>query len=74
MACVYVYVIVLTFLGPEALGRDFRVEADKDMAAATDADAMRAVHGGPASSTDSHDAEKGGHVETQIGSEKNTFE
>ena len=34
MACVYVYVIALTFLGPEYLGRDFHVENDEDMAAA----------------------------------------
>lgn len=33
MACVYVYVIALTFFGPEALGRDFSVELDEDMAA-----------------------------------------
>jgi MFS transporter, SHS family, lactate transporter len=34
MACVYVYVIILTFLGPEYLGRDFHVENDEDMAIA----------------------------------------
>lgn len=34
MACVYVYVIALTFLGPEYLGRDFHAENDEDMAAA----------------------------------------
>jgi SHS family lactate transporter-like MFS transporter len=28
MACTYVYVICLTFLGPEKLGRSFRVEND----------------------------------------------
>ena len=35
MAAVYVYVIILTFLGPEALGRNFHVDADDDMTAAT---------------------------------------
>lgn len=34
MACVYVYVIIVTFLGPEYLGRDFHVENDEDMAIA----------------------------------------
>ena len=37
MACVFVYVIVLTFLGPEYLGRDFHVENDADMATAAGA-------------------------------------
>lgn len=32
MACVYVYVIILTLLGPENLGRKFGVEHDRDMA------------------------------------------
>lgn len=35
MGCVYAYVILLTFLGPEYLGRKFDVEADEDMAAVT---------------------------------------
>lgn len=37
MACVYVYVIVLAFLGPENLGRNFDVEHDDDLAEATHA-------------------------------------
>ena len=45
MACVYVYVILLTFLGPEYLGRDFHVENDDDMRAAANPDAI-AVRGG----------------------------
>ncbi len=32
MGCVYVYVIILTFLGPERLGRNFEVDHDSDMA------------------------------------------
>jgi len=35
MGCVYVCVTVLTFLGPEYLGRNFDVAADEDMAAVT---------------------------------------
>ena len=35
MAAVYIYVIILTFLGPEALGRNFHADADEDMTAAT---------------------------------------
>lgn len=35
MGCVYVYVIVLTVLGPEFRGRTFDVVADEDMAEAT---------------------------------------
>jgi hypothetical protein len=40
MGCVYAYTILLTFLGPEYLGRDFHVESDEDMAAAATPDAM----------------------------------
>ena len=69
MACVYVYVIALTFFGPEALGRDFGVEADEDMEAATDGKAMRqAHHGGGAHSPNSEgtDPEKGHHLEREV--------
>lgn len=38
MACVYVYVIILTFVGPEYKGRHFDVEHDSDMEAATHQD------------------------------------
>lgn len=41
MACVYVYVIVLAFLGPEKLGRSFDVEQDDDLAEATQGRAIR---------------------------------
>lgn len=34
MACVYVYVIVMTFLGPEYLGREFHVENNEHTAVA----------------------------------------
>lgn len=32
MACVFTYVIIVTFLGPENLGRQFDIEHDDDMA------------------------------------------
>ncbi|KXJ95145.1 sugar transporter [Microdochium bolleyi] len=35
MACVYVYVFIMTFLGPEYLARSFRAEDDADLAEAT---------------------------------------
>jgi MFS transporter, SHS family, lactate transporter len=35
MACVYVYLIVLTFIGPERRGRSMDVEYDRDMAEVT---------------------------------------
>jgi MFS transporter, SHS family, lactate transporter len=35
MACVYVYVVVLTFIGPERRGRSMDVEHDRDMAEVT---------------------------------------
>lgn len=31
MGCVFAYTILVTFLGPEKLGRDFDVEADEDV-------------------------------------------
>lgn len=43
MACVYVYVIILTILGPENLGRKFGVEHDSDLAEATGRDTVEAV-------------------------------
>ena len=43
MGCVYVYVILLTLVGPEYRGRNFDAAADQDMAEAAghDGDAMR---------------------------------
>ncbi|KAF2837141.1 carboxylic acid transporter protein-like protein [Patellaria atrata CBS 101060] len=35
MGCVYIYVIILTYIGPEYRGRAFDVKADKDLAEAT---------------------------------------
>jgi len=35
MGCVYAYVVLLTFVGPEYRGRNFDVAADEDMAAVT---------------------------------------
>ena len=58
MACVYVYVILLTFLGPEYLGRDFHVENDEDMRIAATEDAMQVLHGDKASNGSDHDVEK----------------
>ncbi|MCJ1339798.1 hypothetical protein MMC09_005090 [Bachmanniomyces sp. S44760] len=47
MGCVYAYVILLTFLGPERLGRNFEVEHDSDMAeVAGTTDLAALAHGG----------------------------
>ena len=43
MACVYVYVIILTLLGPENLGRRFDVEHDDVLSKAAGRDAVEAV-------------------------------
>lgn len=43
MACVYVYVIILTILGPENLGRGFDVQHDTDLAEAAGRDTVEAV-------------------------------
>ncbi|KAI9695958.1 MAG: hypothetical protein M1820_008370 [Bogoriella megaspora] len=46
MGCVYAYVIVLTFLGPEYRGRSMQVKDDSDMEEAAGRDAVdRALHG-----------------------------
>ena len=47
MACVYVYVIILTFLGPEYLGRDFHAENDEDLVAAAGSEAVHRNHHSP---------------------------
>jgi SHS family lactate transporter-like MFS transporter len=44
MGCVYAYVILLTFLGPEYLKRSFDVDNDEDMAEAAGADAIARLH------------------------------
>lgn len=57
MGCVYAYLLLLTFLGPEKRGRDFEVEHDSDMAEVTHQDLR---HQG-----DSSD-EKIGHRENEV--------
>lgn len=42
MGCVYAYVILLTFLGPERRGRSMEAHADRDLAEATDMDLTNA--------------------------------
>ena len=54
MACVYVYVIVLAFLGPEYLGRSFDVEHDDDLAEVT----ARTAGGGSAGKRAENDEER----------------
>ena len=48
MGCVYAYVILLTFIGPEYLGRSFEVRDDSDIAEAaghnTIESAMAKIH------------------------------
>lgn len=48
MGCVYAYVIILTFVGPEYLRRSFEVHHDSDIAEAAGHDtiesAMRKIH------------------------------
>lgn len=69
MGCVYAYVILLTFLGPENLGRDFHVENDEDMAAAASPEALAAAgnvgHKDHHSSDDGHISEKG-HADLSV--------
>lgn len=43
MACVYVYVIILTVLGPEKLGHDFGIEHDVDLADAAGSEPLEVV-------------------------------
>jgi SHS family lactate transporter-like MFS transporter len=61
MGCVYLYVIILTFVGPEFRGRNFDVASDEDMAEAAgqDRDAMaRKLHGENDVVRDDSDVEK----------------
>lgn len=72
MACVYVYVIFLTLLGPEKLGRKFDVEHDSDIAEAAGRDAVASVarhRNGAAVDRDSSEADehlKGGTTVRQM--------
>ena len=63
MACVYVYVIILTFLGPEYLGRDFRMENDEDMVAAAGEGAMDVTHDAPRNVDSSDDGMEKGQID-----------
>lgn len=49
MGCVYAYVILLTFLGPERRGRSMAADHDEDLAEAAGQEAMDAAkqHGRP---------------------------
>lgn len=59
MGCVYAYVILLTFLGPEKLCRSFEVDQDSDIAEAAGHDtieaAMKKIHQRQAGAHDSSD-------------------
>ena len=46
MGAVFAYVLILTFFGPERLGRDLRVEHDADMFEVTHRDLRHGGHGG----------------------------
>ncbi|KAI9807432.1 MAG: hypothetical protein M1833_000177 [Piccolia ochrophora] len=46
MACVYIYVIILTAIGPEQRGRSMHASDDEDLAEAAGADALRRGAGG----------------------------
>lgn len=53
MACVYVYVIVLTFFGPEHRGRNFDVAHDEDL---SDATGHRGLTGGQRNGEEKRDS------------------
>lgn len=56
MAAVYVYVIILTFLGPEFRGRHMGVANDADLQAAAGTEAVeRIAHGGHRNESGSED-------------------
>lgn len=61
MACVYVYVIILTFLGPEKLGRSFDVEHDDDLAEATGKTAIGASTGKEVEKDEERGSSEAGH-------------
>ena len=62
MACVYVYVIVLAFLGPENLGRSFDVEHDDDLVEATGKNAVGASTGKQAERDEERGSSEAGQV------------
>lgn len=57
MACVYTYVIFLTFFGPERRGRRFGVEHDSDMVDAAGREALYRATGRGEETRDSSDAD-----------------
>jgi len=63
MGCVYAYVILLTFLGPEYLGRSFRVEHDDDLKRAVGPQAVEAFTNGR---EDGHDISHGAHEKASV--------
>lgn len=57
MACVYVYVIVLAFFGPEYRGRKFDVAHDEDLDDVTGHRGLTGAHRDGEKQRDSSDAE-----------------
>jgi len=59
MGCVYAYVILLTVVGPEELGRRFDVQADEDLAEVAGADALnKASHHSQATTGHGHSSDE----------------
>ena len=73
MGCVYAYVLLLTFLGPENLGRSFSVTHDSDMAEATGKDVeavlRERIHGGARERYSSDDGGEKGVEAGTVGKE-----
>jgi SHS family lactate transporter-like MFS transporter len=68
MACVFVYVIILAFVGPEKLGRRFGVAHDEDLADATGREALTAgVHRREAMGRDVEEGSSDGEVREEKG-------
>lgn len=72
MGCVYAYVILLTFIGPESQMKQFGVEQDEDMAIVAGHDTIEAaLHrrrdvGAMRTDSEAEDAEKGGVKTSEI--------
>lgn len=52
LGCVYAYVILLTFLGPEMRGRSMSARSDEDLAEAAGQDAMDTIQHGKAETSE----------------------
>ena len=67
MACVYIYVIILAFFGPEYRGRRFDVAHDSDLADVTGQGALARTRrrGGEDDKMDSSDADDTTHNKTE---------